>query len=151
MAAVLGDVDDVARLLGANDVLVFTSVAEGEGMPGVLIEAGMAGLHHHHRRSRARPPWSITALPGLVVPVDDFDTLVCAARSLVVDAELHERLRRPRARCEAHFSLEASLAGSGELHRRDDGRAVRVLYLIDSLTAGGAERSLAHAGARTAG
>jgi glycosyltransferase involved in cell wall biosynthesis len=106
---VLGDVDDVAGLLGASDVLVFTSVAEGEGMPGVLIEAGLAGL-----------PVVTTDVPGastvvdhrttgFVVPVDDFDALVCATRSLVVDAELRERFgAAARIRCEARFSLEAS-------------------------------------------
>lgn len=38
----LGTVDDVPRLLAAVDVLVLTS--DSEGLPGALIEAGLAGL-----------------------------------------------------------------------------------------------------------
>jgi glycosyltransferase involved in cell wall biosynthesis len=106
---VLGNVDDVPALLCASDVLVFTSIAEGEGMPGVLIEAGLAGL-----------PVVTTAVPGasdvvedgvtgLVVPVDDFDALVDATRSVVVDANLRLRLgAAARTRCAARFSLDAS-------------------------------------------
>jgi glycosyltransferase involved in cell wall biosynthesis len=106
---VLGEVDDVAGLLGAGDVLVFTSVAEGEGMPGVLIEAGMAGL----AAVTTDVPGASSVIDhgntGFVVPVDDFDALVRATRSLVVDSELRERLgAAARARCESRFSLEAS-------------------------------------------
>ena len=38
----LGSRTDIKQVLARHDVLVFTSRREGEGMPGVLIEAGLA-------------------------------------------------------------------------------------------------------------
>ena len=43
-AEFLGARSDVPQLLRQSDVLVFTSRPDGEGMPGVLIEAGLSGL-----------------------------------------------------------------------------------------------------------
>ena len=40
----LGSRADVPELLRQSDILVFTSRPTGEGMPGVLIEAGLSGL-----------------------------------------------------------------------------------------------------------
>ena len=40
----LGPRSDVPELLRSADVFVFTSLPTGEGMPGVLIEAGLSGL-----------------------------------------------------------------------------------------------------------
>ena len=40
----LGPRSDVPELLRGSDVFVFTSLPTGEGMPGVLIEAGLSGL-----------------------------------------------------------------------------------------------------------
>jgi glycosyltransferase involved in cell wall biosynthesis len=107
---VLGRVDDVPALLAEGDVFVFTSMPEGEGMPGVLIEAGMSGL-----------PVVATDVPGVsevveegvtgfVVPVDDFDALVRGVSVLVDDGELRHRFgAAARARCEQRFSADASI------------------------------------------
>jgi glycosyltransferase involved in cell wall biosynthesis len=107
---VAGRVDDVPALLAASDVFVFPSIADGEGMPGVLIEAGLAGL-----------PAVATAVPGassvvddgatgFVVPVDDADALLRATRKLGHDAALRRDFgAAARARCETHFSLDASI------------------------------------------
>jgi glycosyltransferase involved in cell wall biosynthesis len=107
----LGRVHDVPSLLSRHDALVFTSVSTGEGMPGVLIEAGMAGL-----------PVVTTDVPGAravvedgktgcIVPVDDFGALVQATRRLVGDAELRTEMGdNARQRCANDFSLEASFA-----------------------------------------
>jgi glycosyltransferase involved in cell wall biosynthesis len=112
----LGRVDDVATLLATSDAFVFTSVAEGEGMPGVLIEGGLAGL-----------PVVTTAVPGAaevvddgvtgtVVAVDDFDALVAATETLVVDPARRRALgAAARRRCEERFSLAASIAGWRDL------------------------------------
>ena len=61
----LGRRPDVPELLRQADLLVFPSEAAGEGMPGVLIEAGLSGLPvvatavprgQHHRRGRSHRP-----------------------------------------------------------------------------------------------
>jgi glycosyltransferase involved in cell wall biosynthesis len=106
----LGTVDDVPALLATSDLLVFTG-APPEGMPGVLIEAGLASL-----------PVVTTAVPGAddviehgatgcVVPVDDFDGLVDATQTLLDDADRRARFAvAARERCAAKFSLDASAA-----------------------------------------
>jgi glycosyltransferase involved in cell wall biosynthesis len=107
---VRGRVSDVPALLATSDVFVFTSVPEGEGMPGVLIEAGLAGL-----------PVVTTDVPGarevvddgatgFVVGVDDVDALTTATRDLVEQPELRARLgAAARARCAAEYSFDGSL------------------------------------------
>ncbi len=99
---------DVAEQMRGADVFVFCSRPAGEGMPGVLIEAGMSGL-----------PVVATSVPGVtsivedgetgfVVPVDDVSAMVAATTSLVVDPELRLRMgRAARARCAEQFSLAA--------------------------------------------
>jgi glycosyltransferase involved in cell wall biosynthesis len=56
----LGPRSDVPELLRRADVLVFTSLPTGEGMPGVLIEAGLSGL-----------PAVSTAVPGAAAVICD--------------------------------------------------------------------------------
>lgn len=113
---VLGRVDDVPAVLAAADAFVFTSVAEGEGMPGVLIEASLAGL-----------PVVTTAVPGaaavvadgetgFVVPVDDFDALVRATSALVDDPARRAQLGAAgRARATERFGLATSVAAWRDL------------------------------------
>jgi glycosyltransferase involved in cell wall biosynthesis len=103
-----GSRSDVADQMRQADLLVFPSAPEGEGMPGVLIEAGLSGL-----------PVVATAVPGvrsivqddetgLVVPTDDLEALVDATTLLVEDAGMRGRLGRgARQRGLDHFSLEA--------------------------------------------
>lgn len=106
-ADVLGRRDDVPDILARSDVLLLTSLAEG--MPGVLIEAGLAGLP----ALSTDVPGARTVIDhgttGFVVGRHDVSGLVEAARRLVVDADLRARMgRAARARCEEHFTLEAS-------------------------------------------
>jgi glycosyltransferase involved in cell wall biosynthesis len=103
----LGARHDVAELMRGTDVMVFPSLPHGEGMPGVLIEAGLSGV-----------PVVATNVPGVasivsngetgtVVDVDDFDALVTATAALVVDPSLRERLgRAARDRCRERFALD---------------------------------------------
>ncbi len=107
----LGERADVDELLRGADLLVFPSLPEGEGMPGVLIEAGMSGL-----------PVLATGVPGVsrviddgvtgaIVGVGDFDALVDRALSLLGDPARREAMgQAARTRCVEHFSLEASAA-----------------------------------------
>ncbi|HET9730957.1 MAG TPA: glycosyltransferase family 4 protein [Acidimicrobiia bacterium] len=116
-AEVRGAVADVPALLAESDALLFTG-SPPEGMPGVLIEAGMSGL-----------PVVTTAVPGadevvadgetgFVVPVDDFDALARATRTIAGDGALRARLgAAARARCEQHFNIRDALADWRELLR----------------------------------
>jgi glycosyltransferase involved in cell wall biosynthesis len=111
----LGEVHDVPRLLAHSDVFIFTG-RPPEGMPGVLIEAGMAGL-----------PVVTTDVPGardvvrdgetgFVVPIDDFDALVRATSTLVEDDTLRSSYGRAgRAYCIATFSIDRELSAWREL------------------------------------
>ena len=105
----LGSRSDVPDVLRDADVLVFPSLPTGEGMPGVLIEAGLTGL-----------PVVATAVPGVssvivedgvtgfVVDEDDERAMVDATLGLVRDGALRARMgEAARARCVAHFSLDA--------------------------------------------
>jgi glycosyltransferase involved in cell wall biosynthesis len=104
----LGSRADVAELLSRSDIMVFPSRPEGEGMPGVLIEAGLSGV-----------PVVATDVPGvgtivadgetgIVVPPDDLPALVAATERLLGDAELRSAMGiAARRRCVERFSLEA--------------------------------------------
>jgi glycosyltransferase involved in cell wall biosynthesis len=104
----LGQSSDVAEHLRAADIFVFPSAPEGEGMPGVLIEAGLSGL-----------PVVATAVPGvasvlvdgetgLVVDVDDRPALAAAVARLVENPELRVTMgRAARIRCERLFTIDA--------------------------------------------
>jgi glycosyltransferase involved in cell wall biosynthesis len=104
----LGPRSDVAEQLRSADIFVFPSAPEGEGMPGVLIEAGLSGL-----------PVVATAVPGvtsvvgdgetgLVVDVDNRPALAAAVARLIEDPELRATLgAAARARCERLFTVDA--------------------------------------------
>lgn len=104
----LGSRGDVAERLREADVFVFCSRPAGEGMPGVLIEAGLTAL-----------PVVATDVPGvttviedgetgIVVPVDDFAALVDATAQLLEDPELRSRMGcAARQRCAERFTLTA--------------------------------------------
>jgi glycosyltransferase involved in cell wall biosynthesis len=107
----LGSRPDVAELLRGADVFVFPSRPTGEGMPGVLIEAGMSGL-----------PVVATAVPGVrtivedgiggfVVDTDDMAAMVEATARLAGSAELRRTMGdAARRRCVERFSLDAVAA-----------------------------------------
>jgi glycosyltransferase involved in cell wall biosynthesis len=105
-----GTRSDVADQLRRADLLVFPSRPEGEGMPGVLIEAALCGL-----------PVVATAVPGvrsivqdgvtgLVVPDDDLEELVAATATLL---EEDDRRRRMGAAARRHGVEQFSLAAVG--------------------------------------
>ncbi len=104
----LGSRSDVAEQMRGADVFVFCSRPAGEGMPGVLIEAGLSGL-----------PVVATDVPGVgtviedgetgtIVPVEDLSALVAATERLLGDPELRSGMgRAARQRCAEHFTLTA--------------------------------------------
>ena len=102
----LGSRSDVPELLRRSDVLVFTSRPTGEGMPGVLIEAGLSGL-----------PAVSTPVPGAATVLADGRTGVIVDDSVGAMAQavgqlLDDPVRRAamgaaaRSRCESEFSLD---------------------------------------------
>jgi len=103
----LGARSDVQLQMQRADILVFPSRPAGEGMPGVLIEAGLSGL-----------PVVATAVPGVrsivedgetgfIVGVDDRAAMVAATARLLDDAGLRSRMgRAARARCLERFSMQ---------------------------------------------
>lgn len=102
----LGARSDVPQLLRGADVLVFTSLPTGEGMPGVLIEAGLSGL-----------PAVATSVPGATTVLCDGRTGLIADDSVAaIAAAVAELLDDPdrrvamgisaRIRCVAEFDLD---------------------------------------------
>lgn len=113
---VLGQRDDVPALLGSFDVLVFTSASAGEGMPGVLIEAGLAGLAVVATDVPGAREVIDHGVTGLVVPVDDSRALVESVCRLALDPDLRSAMGAvARRRCCESFSLAASAARWSEL------------------------------------
>ena len=121
----LGVRDDVPAVLARCDIFLFTSIAEGEGMPGVLIEAGMAGLPTVSTSVAGARDVIEHGVTGFVVPTDDFTALATAAARLVSSPELRAQMgTAARERCLEHFTLDAS--------------AMRLEGVLESLIAGSA-------------
>jgi glycosyltransferase involved in cell wall biosynthesis len=102
----LGPRLDVPELLRGSDVFLFTSLPTGEGMPGVLIEAGLSGL-----------PTVSTSVPGAATVLCDGRTgLIVGDSAAAMTAAVGQLLDDPdrraamgaaaRARCESEFTLE---------------------------------------------
>jgi len=103
----LGSRRDVDALLRGSDLLVFPSLPHGEGMPGVLIEAGLSGVAVVATAAPGVRSIVDDGTTGLVVGVDDFGALVDATASLLGDAARREDLgAAARAHCLEHFSLD---------------------------------------------
>ena len=107
----LGRRNDIPEQLRAADVLVFPSVPESEGMPGVLIEAGLAALPVVATDCPGVRDVVVDGQTGFVVGVDDAGAMEEAAARLVGDPELRAAMgAAARERCVERFSLAASAA-----------------------------------------
>src|SRR5580658_3558878 len=123
----LGRRDDVASLMQHADLLVFPSAPEGEGMPGVLIEAGLSGLAVVTTDVAGASAIVSDAGTGVVVPIDDFGRLVSATAELVEDPARRWAMGvAARARCAERFSIDVA--------------AERWRVLLDEVTANRAGR-----------
>lgn len=102
----LGPRSDVPEILRASDIFVFPSLPTGEGMPGVLIEAGLSGL-----------PAVSTPVPGAgavlrdgttgVIVDDSVQSMVSAVGRLLEDQQLRAAMgAAARTRCESEFNLD---------------------------------------------
>ena len=106
----LGPQADVVPSMQQADIFVFPSTPDGEGMPGVLIEAGLCGL-----------PVVATAVPGtrtvidhgrtgMVVPVDDADALHHTVAELVARPHVRRIMgEASRQRCVERFSMDSAV------------------------------------------
>ena len=107
----LGRRRDIAELLRSTDVFVFPSLWAGEGMPGVLIEAGLSGVPVVATATGGVRSIVLDGDTGLVVNVDDFDALVDATAALVGDPARRVAMgAAARAHCVEHFSLSVVAA-----------------------------------------
>lgn len=103
----LGSRSDVADLLRQADVLVFPSLPTGEGMPGVLIEAGLSGVPVVATRAPGVPMIVSDGETGLVVDVHDTAAMVDATAALLLDDPRRREMGRAARRwCLERFSLD---------------------------------------------
>ncbi len=86
--------EDVPRVLAAHDVLVFPTYHDGEGLPGIVIEAMQAGLPVITTRFRALGELVRDGVDGLLVAPRDTEALAAAMRALATDGERLAQLAR---------------------------------------------------------
>jgi glycosyltransferase involved in cell wall biosynthesis len=103
----LGARGDIADVLRETDIFIFPSLPRGEGMPGVLIEAGLSGVPVVASRVPGVAAIVVDGETGVVVDPDDFDELVGAVTALLVDPERRQAMGRAARRwCTEEFSLD---------------------------------------------
>lgn len=118
----LGRRSDVADILASSEVFVFTSLPPGEGMPGVLIEAGLAGLATVATDVPGAHDVIENGVSGIVVDVDDKHGLVDAVARLAGDRSLRKTMgEKARERCMERFTFEATSKLWLDVFRRFDG------------------------------
>jgi glycosyltransferase involved in cell wall biosynthesis len=103
----LGPRGDIADQLRRTDVMVFPSRPAGEGMPGVLIEAGLSGVAVVATSVPGVASIVKDGETGFVVPVDDVTEMVAAVTRLLDDADLRSSMgRAARLHCLDNFSMD---------------------------------------------
>jgi glycosyltransferase involved in cell wall biosynthesis len=132
----LGWCRDVVPMLQQSDLFVFPSLPDGEGMPGVLIEAGLCGLPVVATRVPGVSAVIEDGKTGSVVPVHDFDGLVRATAELVRHPERRLAMGdAARTKCEQTFAMSAVAAKWEELLRNVSAASPRRHPLKRSLSA----------------
>lgn len=118
VADVVGRRSDVPELLRAADVFVLTSEPTGEGLPGVLIEAAMAGLPIVTTDVPGARDVVEHGVTGFVVAVDDDAALRLHLDHLVRDPSLRARMGAAgRARALDGYTIEQCAAAWSSLLR----------------------------------
>lgn len=95
------ELPDVRPVLTASDVLVLTSLTEG--LPAVLIEAGLSGIPVVATRVGGVPEIVDDGKTGVLVPVEDPAAVTSAVEHALGSPEMGDRAR---AFCTAHYSLD---------------------------------------------
>jgi glycosyltransferase involved in cell wall biosynthesis len=103
-----GSRSDVADQMRRADVLVFCSRPAGEGMPGVLIEAGLSGLAVVATDVPGVRTIVNDGETGIVVGTEDREALIEATARMIGDPDQRSAMgRAARQRCVERFSLAA--------------------------------------------
>ncbi len=104
----LGSRDDVPDLMAASDLLLFASRPDGmEGMPGVLIEAGMIGLPTAAFDVAGVSEVIEDGVTGLLAKPGDHEGLAASAIRLLDEPGTRVRLAAAaRERCRAVFGID---------------------------------------------
>ena len=115
--------DDVPELLREAAVLVMTSAPDSEGMPGVLIEAGLSGVPVVATDAAGVRDIVVDGETGFVAASDSVGELADAVTRLLVDPALRWRLgESARQRCTGSFTVAATAdpwkALAASLHNR---------------------------------
>jgi glycosyltransferase involved in cell wall biosynthesis len=115
----LGSRRDVGDLLAASDVLLFASRNDGmEGMPAVVIEAGMAGLPVAGYAVAGVPEVVDDGITGMLVTYGDVDALGDRLLALLEDEKLRREMGSAAAkRCRASFDVRKVASRYVELYR----------------------------------
>ncbi|MBL0174852.1 MAG: glycosyltransferase [Ignavibacteria bacterium] len=101
-----GSVPNVRPLLEAADVLVVPSLRM-EGLPMLLVEAGLAGAAVIASRTDGIPEIIDDGVHGMLVPPGDVDALATALSRMLQDQALRVRLAsKLRERVLAEFTVE---------------------------------------------
>jgi glycosyltransferase involved in cell wall biosynthesis len=102
----MGVRQDVPDLLRRTSVLVMTSEEATEGMPGVLIEAGLSGVPVVSTPAAGARDVISNGETGFVVDTDRAEDLAAKVEALLADPALRADLaQNARLRCETMFSL----------------------------------------------
>lgn len=112
----LGTRDDVGDLLAASDLMLLAS--RTEGMPGVLVEAGMAGLATAAYAVGGTAEVVVDEETGRLAPPGDVDTLTERVVSLIRDDVARARMgAAARALCLERFEIRGVAARYLALYR----------------------------------
>jgi glycosyltransferase involved in cell wall biosynthesis len=132
----LGPRADVPELLRRADLLVFPSLPTGEGMPGVLIEAGLSGLPTVSTPVPGAATVLRDGLTGLIVD-GSVASMAAAVGQLLDDPDRRAAMgTAARRRCESaftldlmaqrwHAALQPMVSGQARAARRGAGAAAR--------------------------
>lgn len=106
---ILGVRRDVPQLLRESSVLMMTSAADTEGMPGVVIEAGLSGIPVVSTCAAGVADVVMDGETGVVLRSDTPTDLAKAAAGILTDSAAREEMGKgARAQCMTHFTTEAS-------------------------------------------
>lgn len=113
-----GFLSDILPVYAAADVIVSSSVA-GEGLPRVLLEAGLLGRPVIGTRLSGTPEIVEEGVTGLIVPLGDPSAMAEALQRLAVSPELRRRMgQAARERVGRLFTIPAMVEGTLASYRR---------------------------------
>ena len=112
----LGRRSDVPLVMAAMDIFVLCS--HSEGMSNTILEAMSSGLPVVATAVGGNPELVVHQKTGYLIPDDDVDALTASTESLIVDANLRERMGfAGRQRAVRQFSLRAMVERYETLYR----------------------------------